>query len=298
MVLSQKMQECPLWFWDEFLPHVKEFKLNSVDVKYQIWKLGVVFTDNLVCLVQWWSSFSLSYLGHVSEYCTPCAFGHSSDVAALKYGQTANTGMSGMHCFTFLAVGSCSHHICLTKTLFFAVCKEQTLPFMDRELLDYCNSLLSGCPKNSLKSLQLTHNAAARVLTGTRYMICKSIHNFNEILDFRLIFFLSPLKWLIIDAFGDLRDQQEQVKEDMETKCFICGIGNDYFDTVPHGFETHTLQEHNLANYLFFLMYLINKDETEHTGQESYVWKMYQERCWEFFPAGDCFRKQYEDQLN
>uniref|UniRef100_A0AAY4BZC3 receptor protein-tyrosine kinase n=2 Tax=Denticeps clupeoides TaxID=299321 RepID=A0AAY4BZC3_9TELE len=30
----------------------------------------------------------LSYLGHVSEYCTPCAFGPSSDVAALKYGQT------------------------------------------------------------------------------------------------------------------------------------------------------------------------------------------------------------------
>lgn len=87
-------------------------------------------------------------------------------------------------------------------------------------------------------------------------------------------------------------------------------------------------------------MYLINKDETEHTGQvsldlcyhsfrteknlkknlsssgsrlrmsplklmlwhslfqESYVWKMYQERCWDFFPAGDCFRKQYEDQLS
>lgn len=92
---------------------------------------------------------------------------------------------------------------------------------------------------------------------------------------------------LIIDAFGELRDQQEQVKEDMEvhecdaqltymtqcacvcereslcvqcqsvmnefllqTKCFICGIGSDYFDTTPHGFETHTLEEHNLANYL------------------------------------------------
>uniref|UniRef100_H9G6F5 Ryanodine receptor 1 n=1 Tax=Anolis carolinensis TaxID=28377 RepID=H9G6F5_ANOCA len=114
---------------------------------------------------------------------------------------------------------------------------------------------------------------------------------------FVIVILLAIIQGLIIDAFGELRDQQEQVKEDMETKCFICGIGSDYFDTTPHGFETHTLEEHNLANYMFFLMYLINKDETEHTGQESYVWKMYQERCWDFFPAGDCFRKQYEDQL-
>ncbi|TWW78410.1 hypothetical protein D4764_11G0005310 [Takifugu flavidus] len=32
--------------------------------------------------------------------------------------------------------------------------------------LDYCDSLLSGCPNNSLRSLQLIQNAAARVLTG------------------------------------------------------------------------------------------------------------------------------------
>ncbi len=111
----------------------------------------------------------------------------------------------------------------------------------------------------------------------------------------------------------------------MESNCFICGIGKEYFDKVPHGFDTHVQQvklkffvlhlinyvhlinfhyfsfvinqEHNLANYMFFLMHLINKPDTEFTGQETYVWNMYQQRCWDFFPVGDCFRKQYEDDL-
>ena len=34
--------------------------------------------------------------------------------------------------------------------------------------LDYCNSILAGCPSTSLNSLQLVQNAAARVLTGAR----------------------------------------------------------------------------------------------------------------------------------
>ena len=30
------------------------------------------------------------------------------------------------------------------------------------------------------------------------------------------------------------------------------------------------MREHNFANYMFFLMHLINKPETEYTGQVSY----------------------------
>lgn len=41
----------------------------------------------------------------------------------------------------------------------------------------------------------------------------------------------------------------------MESNCFICGIGKDYFDAVPHGFDTHVQQEHNLANYMSVLSY-------------------------------------------
>ena len=49
--------------------------------------------------------------------------------------------------------------------------------------------------------------------------------------------------------------------------------------------------------FRFFLMHLINKPDTEYTGQETYVWELYQQRCWDFFPVGDCFRKQYEDEI-
>ena len=61
---------------------------------------------------------------------------------------------------------------------------------------------------------------------------------------------VSAVSGLIIDAFGELRDQLDSVKENMESNCFICGIGKEYFDTVPHGFDTHVAKEHNLANYM------------------------------------------------
>ncbi|KOB76511.1 Ryanodine receptor 44F, partial [Operophtera brumata] len=47
---------------------------------------------------------------------------------------------------------------------------------------------------------------------------------------FIIVILLAILQGLIIDAFGELRDQLESVKEDMESNCFICGIGKDYFD--------------------------------------------------------------------
>ncbi|KAL5964257.1 Ryanodine receptor 3 [Taenia solium] len=52
---------------------------------------------------------------------------------------------------------------------------------------------------------------------------------------FVIVTLLAILQGLIIDAFGDLRDQLEQVREDLESKCFICGIGEEYSDAILHG---------------------------------------------------------------
>ncbi|XP_070401458.1 ryanodine receptor 2 isoform X3 [Nothobranchius furzeri] len=270
--------------------------LNSIDVKYQIWKLGVVFTDNSFLYLAWY--MSMSVLGHYNNFFFAA---HLLDIAmGFKTLRTILSSVTHNGKQLVLTVGLLAVVVYLYTVVAFNFFRKFYNKSEDGELPDMkCDDMLTCYMFHMYVGVRAGGGIGDQIEdpAGDEYEIYRIIFDITFFF-FVIVILLAIIQGLIIDAFGELRDQQEQVKEDMETKCFICGIGNDYFDTVPHGFETHTLQEHNLANYLFFLMYLINKDETEHTGQESYVWKMYQERCWEFFPAGDCFRKQYEDQLN
>uniref|UniRef100_A0AAZ3SMM1 Ryanodine receptor 3 n=1 Tax=Oncorhynchus tshawytscha TaxID=74940 RepID=A0AAZ3SMM1_ONCTS len=269
--------------------------LSSIDTKYHIWKMGVVLTDNSFLYLIWYATMSI--LGHYNNFFFAA---HLLDIAmGFKTLRTILSSVTHNGKQLVLTVGLLAVVVYLYTVVafnffrkFYNKSEDEDAPDMkcDDMMTCYLFHLYAGVRAGGGIGDELEDPA------GDPYELWRILFDITFFF-FVIVILLAIIQGLIIDAFGELRDQQEQVKEDMETKCFICGIGNDYFDTTPHGFETHTLQEHNLANYLFFLMYLINKDETEHTGQESYVWKMYQERCWDFFPAGDCFRKQYEDLL-
>ena len=179
---------------------------------------------------------------------------------------------------------SCVIGTCHSDEVSCAVWLTPVTPMRSRVLCDWhmlwwglvC-CLIDTCSVQVLCAVWLTHALMRSCLLSLRWALMWDVfHNAG----------------LIIDAFGELRDQQEQVREDMEvilfryspmyhrlktqlclyalmfalgpglyvcltccsflqTKCFICGIGSDYFDTTPHGFETHTLEEHNLANYMW-----------------------------------------------
>ncbi|XP_065916546.1 ryanodine receptor 2-like isoform X2 [Dysidea avara] len=107
-----------------------------------------------------------------------------------------------------------------------------------------------------------------------------------------IVILLAIIQGLIIDSFGELREKEKSTKEDMKRKCYVCGISKERFDQFPDGFENHTKNEHGMADYMYFLMYLISKPETEFSGQESYVWDHYIRRDWSFFPVGDCVQEQ------
>uniref|UniRef100_A0A3Q3G7S4 Ryanodine receptor 2b (cardiac) n=1 Tax=Labrus bergylta TaxID=56723 RepID=A0A3Q3G7S4_9LABR len=273
----------------------ERMRFNSIDVKYQVWKLGVVFIDNSFLYLAWY--MTMSVLGHYNNFFFAA---HLLDIAmGFKTLRTILSSVTHNGKQLALTVGLLAVVVYLYTVVAFNFFRKFYNKSDDDDTRDMkCNDMLTCYMFHMYVGVRAGGGIGDEIEdpAGDEFEVERVVFDITFFF-FVIVILLAIIQGLIIDAFGELRDQQEQVKEDMETKCFICGMGSEYFDKVPHGFETHTLQEHNLSNYLFFLMYLINKDETEHTGQESFVWKMYQERSWEFFPVGDCFRKQYEDQL-
>jgi hypothetical protein len=52
---------------------------------------------------------------------------------------------------------------------------------------------------------------------------------------------------IIIDTFGTLRDEEKDKRNDMTSKCFICGISRDEFDRHGEGFLNHIKNDHNVS---------------------------------------------------
>ncbi|RKP13226.1 hypothetical protein BJ684DRAFT_20267 [Piptocephalis cylindrospora] len=98
------------------------------------------------------------------------------------------------------------------------------------------------------------------------------------------IFLLNVIFGIIFDTFGTLRDRRSAIQKDMKHFCFICSIPAQEFQKHGNGFEYHIQHEHNMWQYLFFLVHLQIKDRTEYTSQESYVSDMLQSGDYAFFP--------------
>jgi ryanodine receptor 2 len=270
--------------------------LKLVDWRYQCWKIGVTVSDStfLYLLIY----FIFSVLGNVNYFFFA---GHLIDVAvgvpALRIILQAITYNGKELCLTVgLLSIVCYIYTVLAFNFFrnFYVAEGEEGEDPDQKCHDmftcfvfhlYQGVRAGGGIGDVIEPPDGADNEFIRIFFDISFFL------------FIIVILLAIIQGFIIDAFGALRDQLQGVEDELGGNCFICSIAKDYLDGIPHGFDLHVQKEHNLANYLFFLMYLINKDENDYTGQETFVWNMYQERCWDFFPAGDCFRKQYEGEL-
>ena len=91
------------------------------------------------------------------------------------------------------------------------------------------------------------------------------------------VILLNILFGIIIDTFAKMREQKKFIDMDKNNVCFICNYDRFIFDKSSEGgFDRHVSKDHNLWYYVFYIVHLENKDPTEMTGIESYVFDMYQ----------------------
>ncbi|XP_045464164.1 ryanodine receptor isoform X4 [Harmonia axyridis] len=266
----------------------------SIDWRYQIWKSGVTITDNSFLYSLYYFVFSI--LGNFNNFFFAA---HLLDVAVgIKALRTILQSVTHNGKQLVLTVMLLTIVVYLYTVIAFNFFRKFYVSDEEDTVDRKCHDMLTCFIFHLYKGVRAGGGIGDEIEPpdGDDYEVYRIMFDITFFF-FVIIILLAILQGLIIDAFGELRDQLESVKNDMESNCFICGMGKDYFDAVPRGFDTHVAQEHNLANYMFFLMHLINKPDTEFTGQETYVWNMYQQRCWDFFPVGDCFRKQNEEEL-
>jgi inositol 1,4,5-triphosphate receptor type 1 len=99
-----------------------------------------------------------------------------------------------------------------------------------------------------------------------------------------IIIILNLIFGVIIDTFADLRSEKQQKEDVKRNSCFICGLERKSFDNKTVSFEKHTLEEHNMWHYLYFIVLVKVKDPTEFTGPESYVYNQYLNKELQWFP--------------
>lgn len=91
-----------------------------------------------------------------------------------------------------------------------------------------------------------------------------------------IIITLNLIFGVIIDTFGDLRQEKQEKDYTLRNTCFICGLDRSKFDNKTVTFDEHTKLEHNMWHYLYFLILIKVKDKTEFTGPESFVYSCIQ----------------------
>lgn len=95
---------------------------------------------------------------------------------------------------------------------------------------------------------------------------------------------LSFLSAVIIDTFAALRGNADDIKEDQDGICFICGLDREVFERNKIEFIDHVNLHHYMWNYVYYIAYLKEKDKTEFSGLETKVWEKYDSRSLDFFP--------------
>jgi hypothetical protein len=95
---------------------------------------------------------------------------------------------------------------------------------------------------------------------------------------------------IIIDTFSELRRRKVEKTEDIEGRCFICGIEKEIFDRAlegANGFEEHIKRrtgDHHMWHYFYFIAFVEEQDKDDDDGLEWHIRRCLAKRDISWFP--------------
>jgi len=101
-----------------------------------------------------------------------------------------------------------------------------------------------------------------------------------------IIILLNVIFGIIIDTFGDLRTQKNARTANMMNVCFICNLDRNTFERNSIEFRNHIAKEHNMWDYLKYIVHIREKEKDDYNGLEDYVFDCLSTNKIDWFPVG------------
>lgn len=156
------------------------------------------------------------------------------------------------------------------------------------EFKNYCHTLRAcflTVINNGLRSSGGIGEAIGQLYWDENNYWQRWIYDFSFFV-FVIIILLNIIFGIIIDTFGALRDKRNDLLLDIRTNCFICGQPKFDLDTKGEGWFTHVYKNHNVYNYMYFIIYIREKDIQECNGIEKYVKDLVNHNSTAWIPQG------------
>lgn len=87
-----------------------------------------------------------------------------------------------------------------------------------------------------------------------------------------------------MSTFSAIREESEQKSDDEENRCFICSIDKAEFGKRKISFETHVKKEHNVKQYINFIINLRLTPNKDLDANQGYIKECIENRDINVFP--------------
>lgn len=95
---------------------------------------------------------------------------------------------------------------------------------------------------------------------------------------------------IIIDSFSEKRATHDEIFNEVNFQCFVCGIHKYQLEREKVPWKEHIFVDHNLHSYVAFMLHVKNKEASQCNGVEKYVQRCLRESRIDFFPILRCKR--------